>query len=140
MADIQKKDVSESDASSKEQSFFVRLMVGMSIFILLFQWIHNSGSSTSETRKTPTTTTTSITTSTSTTSTTSPNVCEKFGITEDTPYVIHFVQDGESWASIVDTYGLSKYGFTYVHLAEYNGTHYTTMLYTGNTVKVPLLD
>lgn len=132
--DIQEKDASGSDASSKkENNIFVSLMIGMCLFIFLIQGLHST-SSTTTTSETTTSSTTSITT------TIPDTVFQRFNIDENTPYIVHIVQPGESWASIVDTYGLSKYGFTYIDLAEYNGTHYTQMLYKDNRVSVPLLD
>lgn len=115
------------------------------IIMAIALWIFSEIKSCSSQEKQTTTTVVETTEATETTEQTEQTkqtltVFEKFNIKKDDPYITHVVEYGESWASIVDDYGLNKYNFTFYDLAEYNGKTYTTTIYKDGIVYVPILD
>lgn len=115
------------------------------IIMAISLWIFSEIKSCSSQGKQTTTTVVETTKATETTEQTEQTkqtltVFEKFNIKKDDPYITHVVEYGESWASIVDDYGLNKYNFTFYDLAEYNGKTYTTTIYKDGIVYVPILD
>ena len=118
------------------------------IIMAIALWIFSGIKSCSSQEKQTTTTVVETTEATEATETTEQTeqtkqtltVFEKFNIKKDDPYITHVVEYGESWASIVDDYGLNKYNFTFYDLAEYNGKTYTTTIYKDGIVYVPILD